>query len=448
MSQKSSLRAFAILAMLLFAMPMCGLITTISEGAPADDLALAGNTTNKTGTWRIKKESLDPAKHRAHILEVVVTTRSAHSHETWFPHCAITGLPRTGSNCEYIGTVFDTQVFAQRIPFRAAADGSLIQIQLHRAEAQETYNRYDTSISKIPGDLDNVAPACKAPSSPNITYWLADSSVHDRYTSPYCVIDPGQMYYFNISPTPEQGPNGHNRCAPASGDVCRFAVADRSQGNYYWNPKQEDAPFLKDQTSNYDFVAGLYRNLLGREGDPGGKNYWTSVLDTGVTRANVTEAFVVTPAFFEYRELLARRHAVLSVPVDATRVIAARTNQLTPLALANELLQHWYVNSGIDVTNNANFVDAMYLLVLQRPADAGGKAYWTSVLNQGYSREGLLLEFTRSAESAQAVGVEDSASEVEAAIVFNAVKAQVPSTDDIRRYTTAPRHNAIKALFQ
>ncbi len=46
--------------------------------------------------------------------------------------------------------------------------------------------------------------------------------------------------------------------------------------------------------SNEDFVRGLYRSVLGREGDRVGIRYWTSVLERGMTRGAVASGFATS----------------------------------------------------------------------------------------------------------------------------------------------------------
>jgi hypothetical protein len=48
--------------------------------------------------------------------------------------------------------------------------------------------------------------------------------------------------------------------------------------------------------------------------------------------------------------------------------------------------------------DNAGFVERIYHNVLQRPSDAGGKAYWVDLLNRGVSRGTVMLRFTESPE--------------------------------------------------
>lgn len=52
-----------------------------------------------------------------------------------------------------------------------------------------------------------------------------------------------------------------------------------------------------DGLANRPFVEALYRNVLGRDGDPDGIAYWTGQLDRGLARAAVVVLFADSPEF-------------------------------------------------------------------------------------------------------------------------------------------------------
>lgn len=87
-------------------------------------------------------------------------------------------------------------------------------------------------------------------------------------------------------------------------------------------------------TTNTQFVQLLYQHVLGRPGDASGVKYWTTLLDKGASRGTVTVGFTES----------------------------AENHKNTAAAVSVQLL---------------------YLDLLQRPADAGGLAHWSSVLGSG-----------------------------------------------------------------
>lgn len=57
--------------------------------------------------------------------------------------------------------------------------------------------------------------------------------------------------------------------------------------------------FTKNHVSNADFIKELYNDLMGRIGDAAGQKFWSSALDTGLSRAVVVDAFTHSVEFVE-----------------------------------------------------------------------------------------------------------------------------------------------------
>ena len=101
------------------------------------------------------------------------------------------------------------------------------------------------------------------------------------------------------------------------------------------------------------FVTFIYRNVLKRDPDSGGLNYWAGeMVENGMTASRLVEEFAKSQEF----------------------------------ASAN--------------ISNEEYVERLYETVLGRKSDESGKQYWVSLMNTGYSRHDILREFTRSAEFA------------------------------------------------
>lgn len=98
------------------------------------------------------------------------------------------------------------------------------------------------------------------------------------------------------------------------------------------------------------FVTRLYRNVLGREPDQTGLNYWTRNLVSGTTGAAIAHQF-----FFS-NEFLARS------------------------------------------VSNDRFLEILYLTLLNRPITASDRSYWLPQLNIGVPRENVLAGFISSTE--------------------------------------------------
>jgi hypothetical protein len=101
--------------------------------------------------------------------------------------------------------------------------------------------------------------------------------------------------------------------------------------------------------NNRDFIDRLYQNVLGRNADAGGIDFWTAQLNGGVTRG------AMLTSFSESAEYVRR------------------------------------INNGV-------FVNAMYVAFLRRSADQGGFDFWRGELDRGRSGRDLISTFVVSAE--------------------------------------------------
>ena len=103
-----------------------------------------------------------------------------------------------------------------------------------------------------------------------------------------------------------------------------------------------------------DFVRRLYQTSLNREADTDGLNFWVTSLENGSkTGADVAENFLLS-------------------------------QELTNRALSD-----------------GQFLDALYVSLMDRPSDAGGKTYWQGFLHSGCTRAGVLRRFLTSPEFTQ-----------------------------------------------
>lgn len=111
---------------------------------------------------------------------------------------------------------------------------------------------------------------------------------------------------------------------------------------------------LKDADKNAKvsmFVTRIYRNVLKRDPDEDGLNYWAGcVLNKGVSGADVVKYFVGSNEF---------------------------------------------MNANV---STEEFLERLYIAVLGRNSDADGLAYWTNYMNNGHSRQEVLSLFVVSKE--------------------------------------------------
>ena len=170
--------------------------------------------------------------------------------------------------------------------------------------------------------------------------------------------------------------------------------------------------------SNDRFVERLYLNVFNRPVDSAGRATWVGLLNNGATRGNVviglsnSAEFVsttktVTPssttngsiyrlymAYFKrlpdqggFDDWVAQRNAGRSLDSISEQFATAPEFQQTYGSLSD-----------------AEFVDLLYLNVLARQADAGGRADWIAQLRAGSTRGEVMTGFSESAEFILATG--------------------------------------------
>lgn len=103
-------------------------------------------------------------------------------------------------------------------------------------------------------------------------------------------------------------------------------------------------------------IASLYQQVLGRQADVDGFQYWASIFDNGDTIGAIATSFVRSSEYF------------------------------------NNTSNVW------DAMSNEQKIETFYQLMLGRASDAAGKAYWMDAINNGMSIEDIAGSFVVSAE--------------------------------------------------
>jgi hypothetical protein len=164
---------------------------------------------------------------------------------------------------------------------------------------------------------------------------------------------------------------------------------------------------------NFGYVSALYQNVLDRQGESSGISFYVDRLNAGtVGRDNVLMAFSDSIENIQHS---------LSFTGDreygsAYRLYEAALNRV-PEASG---LEFWYNRleggealssvargfidspefaSKYGVLDNANFVEQLYLNVLDRPADQVGREFWNSFLQNGGDRADVVVGFSDSLEA-------------------------------------------------
>ena len=178
-------------------------------------------------------------------------------------------------------------------------------------------------------------------------------------------------------------------------------------------------------TSTAAFVTLLYENVLDRAPDSGGFESWTAALNSGrMTRAQVAAGFSESAEFAQTTATAAMEFSRAGHQAnwgdEVYRLYQATLARVPDIAgfqsWTNELAQGRSLLSVVDgftgsaeftslygATTNSAFVSLLYLNVLNRDADAGGLASWTSRLESGaLSRAEVVSGFASSAEFVRA----------------------------------------------
>ncbi|QLQ13035.1 MAG: DUF4214 domain-containing protein [Brevundimonas sp.] len=176
---------------------------------------------------------------------------------------------------------------------------------------------------------------------------------------------------------------------------------------------------LYGNPSNQQFVEQLYRNVLDREGDAGGIQTWTNALNGGThTRAQVLLAFSESAEHKDVTQGTLDQGLWVAddLALQIARLYDAAWNRLpdegglmtwrnalgggmTLQAIADLFAGAAEFTNTYGNLTNRQFVEQMYLNVLNRAGDAGGLDTWTNALDGGtYTRGQVMLAFSESAE--------------------------------------------------
>jgi hypothetical protein len=172
---------------------------------------------------------------------------------------------------------------------------------------------------------------------------------------------------------------------------------------------------LKDNdvfVSNKYFVMQTYRDILFREAEPAGLDYWNAKMEVGMSRTEVASTFLDSSEFQSSAAGISRLYfgGLDRIPDNdgmdfwmAKYQSGTTLNQISDAVVSSAEFQSTY-----GTLDNAAFVDQLYLNIQGRPAEPAGKTYWVDQLSTGMSRGGVLLGFTESVEYKIAIDTEVS----------------------------------------
>lgn len=148
------------------------------------------------------------------------------------------------------------------------------------------------------------------------------------------------------------------------------------------------------------WLKALYNDLLQRQADQGGIDYWTGRLGSDLSTHDVATAFATSDEWLGvvvddlYDDILGR------APDAGGR--AFWISQLQNGVPAPQVVASFFASDEYFASvggTNPSFIDALYQAVLRRAADAGGRAFWVQNLDDGAPRGDLSSQVFRSYES-------------------------------------------------
>jgi alpha-tubulin suppressor-like RCC1 family protein len=207
------------------------------------------------------------------------------------------------------------------------------------------------------------------------------------------------------------------------GDADGDGLSNEEEAQLGLNPLRRDNDLLADTLLGRRlFVRQLYRDALGRDGEAAGIEFWVQQMAQGFTRAATAQAFIFSPESAQIEQPIARLFFATFRRVpdptglrfwsDQVRRGASLDIIADNFARSDEFIQQY------GSLSDAEFVERLYLNVLNRPLDVAGAANWTAQLRTR-TRGAVLADFAFSAEFRRTVD-----SDVTVALTYIALLAR------------------------
>ncbi|MGI6152361.1 MAG: DUF4214 domain-containing protein [Christensenellaceae bacterium] len=181
---------------------------------------------------------------------------------------------------------------------------------------------------------------------------------------------------------------------------------------------------MKRKLSNADYVEVLYKTLMGRNADAGGKSAWLAAMGRGENREQIFAGFVNSEEFedicaaagidrgsftpnenakdkYQVQDFVNRLYSLCLGRSADGGGLNGWTDQLMSGANTGTQAAHGFFFSAEMEGKNlspGDYVEVLYKVMLNRNADGGGKAAWVRLLEQGQTREEIFYGFANSPE--------------------------------------------------
>ena len=169
-----------------------------------------------------------------------------------------------------------------------------------------------------------------------------------------------------------------------------------------------------------DFIQLLYQNVLGREGEASGVQFYLDAFNNGATRGDVVVGFANSPEFQFRTQVESDAYATSEFLEDAAgkifRLYDAAFDRIPDAGgfdfniqalddglTVGDLVPNFFNSPEFQNTygqlSDDAFIELLYENVLGREPDAGGRQFYRDALASGVSRVDVLLGFSESPEN-------------------------------------------------
>lgn len=285
-------------------------------------------------------------------------------------------------------------------------------------------SRYEVQISKNGGAwaaLGNTTnPSISSGTLTNDVYQFRVRAVTSNGTGDYGYSLPTGFTNTVVRPLPLDGEIARLYQAvfgrlPDQGGMA-FYLDGRAEGRTLTSVSQEflgSPEFIATYGSldNQAFVEQLYRNVLDRNGDTTGINFWTGRLNGGQTRAAVVIEFAQSDEFVAKTGTAAVQSSVQGSiyrlylayflrPADAGgfAFYTDQANVRSLTSISNDFANSPEFDARYGSLSDRDFLDLIYANVLSRTPDEAGYGFWVDQMQRGRSRGDVMLAFSESPE--------------------------------------------------
>lgn len=183
------------------------------------------------------------------------------------------------------------------------------------------------------------------------------------------------------------------------------------------------------------FVRQQYGDILERTPDQGGVNFWADRINTQATnRAAFIESLVDSPEYLGSIAPVSRLYLAYFDRWPDDSGLDFWLNRFRSGdsldAISDQFAQSDEFVETYGALSDRDFIDLIYLNVLDRPADQGGYAYWLDRMQDGMTRGAVMTAFSESPEY-----IEQTNPEIVVRALYQGLLLREPDQDGFRFWT-------------